>query len=380
MKIVIATGIFPPDIGGPATYSETLLEQLTKRGFDVSVITYSDGKNPDLKAERISRDLPRGIRHFTYFWRLLNIAKTADVIYAQDPISAGLPAMCAARILRKKFVLKIVGDYAWEQYQNGIKNPEARIIGIDEFQTKRCGTRAEILRFLEKIVAKSANKIITPSNYLKKLVTGWGVNENKIEVVYNAYTGTADSRQFINNSLKFSGDVIISVGRLVLWKGFEALIEIMQDLIKINPNFKMFIIGEGPNKKNLESRIANYDLNDKIILTGKLSHSEVLARLKAANIFVLNTAYEGLSHQLLEVLDAGVPIITTNVCGNPEVVTDSENGILVGYNDKTALKEAILKIWRDKDLARKFVINGKKTLDKFVLEKMIEQTINVLKK
>ena len=346
MKIIIATGIFPPDIGGPATYSETMARELTRRGFEVAVITYADrSKNQEagIKKQgygivRISRIYPKGLRHFVYFWKLLRISRGADVVYAQDLISAGLPALAATKLLRKKFALKIVGDYAWEQHAQrsttSLKFPISnfQFPNIEEFQKEKYGLRTELLRFLERVVAKKADVIITPSEYLKKLVIGWGVPEDKIKVIYNAYT--EQNNKFQVSNFKFQGDVIISVGRLVPWKGFGALIEIMPELLKENPNFKLLIVGEGPQKENLKSQISNLKLNEKVILLGKVSHAELEAYLKMAKMFVLNTAYEGLSHQLLEALAAELPVVTTNVCGNPEVITDGENGILVDFNDK----------------------------------------------
>ena len=400
MKIIIATGIFPPDIGGPATYSETIAEELTRRGFNIRVVTYADrSKNQEagIKKQgygivRISRTYPKGLRHFVYFWKLLRISRGADVVYAQDLISAGLPAMCAAKLLRKKFALKIVGDYAWEQHAQrsttSLKFPISnfQFPNIEEFQKEKYGLRTELLRFLERVVAKKADVIITPSEYLKKLVIGWGVPEDKIKVIYNAYTEQNNKFQaFVPSSgrgvsnFKFQGDVIISVGRLVPWKGFGALIEIMPELFKENPNFKLLIVGEGPQKENLKSQISNLKLNEKVILLGKVSHAELEAYLKMAKMFVLNTAYEGLSHQLLEALAAELPVVTTNVCGNPEVITDGENGILVDFNDKMALKKAVSRLWKDRVLTEKFIQNGKKTLEKFSLEKMIEGTVSVLK-
>ena len=391
MKIIIATGIFPPDIGGPATYSETMARELTKRGFEVAVITYADrSKNQEagIKKQgygivRISRIYPKGLRHFVYFWKLLRISRGADVVYAQDLISAGLPALAATKLLRKKFALKIVGDYAWEQHAQrsttSLKFPISnfQFPNIEEFQKEKYGLRTELLRFLERVVAKKADVIITPSEYLKKLVIGWGVPEDKIKVIYNAYT--EQNNKFQVSNFKFQGDVIISVGRLVPWKGFGALIEIMPELFKENPNFKLLIVGEGPQKENLKSQISNLKLNEKVILLGKVSHAELEAYLKMAKMFVLNTAYEGLSHQLLEALAAELPVVTTNVCGNPEVITDGENGILVDFNDKMALKKAVSRLWKDRVLTEKFIQNGKKTLEKFSLEKMIEGTVSVLK-
>ena len=107
LKILICTGIYPPDIGGPATYSKLLFEELPKMGIETRVLSFGE-----------VRHLPKILRHFVYFIKVLKMGRRADIIYAQDPVSVGLPAMLAAKILRKKFILKVVGDYAWEQFQN----------------------------------------------------------------------------------------------------------------------------------------------------------------------------------------------------------------------------------------------------------------------
>ncbi|NOY35824.1 MAG: glycosyltransferase family 4 protein, partial [bacterium] len=105
MRILICTGIYPPDIGGPATYSKLLFDELSKRGVEVEVLSFGD-----------VRRLPKIIRHLVYFLKTLKRARGADIVFAQDPVSVGLPAAIAAKILQKRFILKVVGDYAWEQY------------------------------------------------------------------------------------------------------------------------------------------------------------------------------------------------------------------------------------------------------------------------
>src|SRR3989344_5988696 len=99
-KIVFAAGIAAPDIGGPATYVEKLAG-----GQKQPLISYSKGL----------KKYPKGLRHFLYFLGLLWLARNAYVIYAQNVTSAGLPALLAAKLLRKRLVLKIVCDAAWEQ-------------------------------------------------------------------------------------------------------------------------------------------------------------------------------------------------------------------------------------------------------------------------
>jgi len=347
LKLLIASGIYPPDIGGPATYSQLIAREFTKREIDVSVICYSDKKHKDEEKFKIVRILRKNklFRYLSYFWNLIKLARNCDVIYAQGPLSAGLPAMWASRILKKRFILKIVGDYAWEQGVNqfGIKDL------IEEFQNKKYNSKIERIRRIQKRICKSADKIIVPSEFLKKIVIGWGVDENKIKVIYNAFMGVENIK-----SEELSGDIIISAGRPEPWKGYDVLNKIMPDLSRENSNFRL-------------------------VVATKMPHSELMAHFKASKMFVLNSGYEGFSHIILEAMACGLPVITTNVCGNPEIIQDSYNGLLVEYNNKEQIKNAILKIWKDKDLREKLIQNGYKTLEKFTLDKMINKTLETLK-
>jgi len=395
IRIVLAAGIYPPDSGGPATYSQLIAREFSERGIDIVVICYSDEKmlevldvgsvgdvntseaiqqakrsnkrsDQPFKLVRILRKHNVLMRYFLYTFNLLKLSIGADVIYAQGPLSAGLPAMIVSKILNKKFIIKIVGDYAWEQYQNEKSTPTLRprrrygaptaSVGetndqpdlIDEFQNKKYDWKTELRRKIQKRVVNSADKVIVPSEYLKKIVIGWGINADKINVIYNAFKG-------VENVVpeKLEGNVIISAGRPEPWKGFDTLKEILPDLLKENPNFKL-------------------------IIETKMPHKELMARFKGSDVFVLNTGYEGLSHLLLEAMACGLPIITTNVCGNPEVIENEFNGLLVEYNNKEQLKNAILRLWKDENLKKKFVDNGYKTLEKFKLERMINETKKIL--
>jgi glycosyltransferase involved in cell wall biosynthesis len=350
MKIIIASGIFSPDIGGPATYSQLIAREFSKRGHNVSVICYSDKEQRTANKEqfpviRISRKHNKLVRYWLYFWELMKIARDADIIYAQGPLGAGLPAMWISKILNKKFVIKIVGDYAWEQGVNqfGVKDL------IEEFQKKEYNSKVERIKKIQKRVVRNADKVIVPSEFLKKIVKGWGTDESKIKVIYNSFSKPRKIK-----SVKLSSDVIISAGRPEPWKGMDTLKEIMPDLLKQNPKFKL-------------------------IIATKLPHKELMGYFKASKMFVLNTAYEGLSHMILEAMACGLPVVTTNVGGNPEIIKNGHNGLLVEYNDKEQLRKAILKLLRDKKLQNKFIANGKKTLEKFKLETMIDKTLSILK-
>lgn len=357
MKIILATGIFPPDIGGPAIYTEKLAAELSRQGLAVKVITYSNLKNSEPNATRISRKYPAGLRHFIYFLNLLKLAKSCDVIYAQNVTSAGLPALLASKLLRKKLVLKIVGDAAWEQHKRYLKK-------------------------IQEYVARRAHQIIVPSYYLKKLITGWGVPAEKIEVIYNAPGAVSQlniSKSEAKEKIGISGDIILSIGRLLPWKGFSNLIAIMPNLIKENPKFQLVIIGEGEEKENLKFKIENLKLKNNVKLIGRVNHQDMPLYFQAADIFVLNSGYEGLSHAILEAMQFRVPVVASDKGGNPELIQDNFNGFLVEYNNQEQLKEAILKLWQGKDLQNKFIQNSKEKLKNFTWEKLVNKTLNLLK-
>lgn len=366
-RIVIASDIFPPDIGGPATYSKKLAEELISRGWQVKLICYSDKKQDD-KAIRIIRSKIKGWHHFKYFWRLFFLSFGKDVIYAMGPVSAGLPAMWVAKILNKKFVVKVVGDYAWEQ----ARNLKVTDIGIDDFQNQKFDGKIEKLKKIESQVCQSADKVITPSNYLKNIVMGWGVPEEKVQVIYNAFSGE------FKNEINKKENQIVSVGRLVPWKGFDTLIDAFSELLDDSHNFELVIYGEGPQENKLKEKINELQLNNRINIIA-VPHNILINALRESTIFILNTGYEGLPHTILEAMSAGVPVITTNVCGNPEVITDNENGLLVEYNNKEQLKQAILKLYNDQELRQKFINNSKEVLKKFKYEDMISNTEKLLR-
>jgi len=368
-KILIATGIYPPDIGGPATYSKQLFDHLPLHGISVNVISFG-----------VVRGLPKVLRHLIYFLKLLKAGRSADIIFAQDPVSVGLPACLASKILGKKFILKIVGDYAWEQYCQKSPISNLQFPNLEEFQEEKYDFMTEMRRKIEKHVAKSALRIIVPSNYLKKIVLGWGVTEDKISVIYNSfdYSAILEDKGEIRREYGIKGSTIVSVGRLVPWKGFSVLVEVMPDILKSAPDAHLLIIGDGPEKEKLYSRIKALGLEANVTMAGKLPREELLAYLVASDVFVLNTAYEGFSHQLLEVMASGVPVVITEIGGNPEIIEDNKNGIFVGLDDKDAIKKAILRLFSDRDFCATLSENGKKTIQSFSKERMINETVKIL--
>lgn len=362
MKLLIATGLYPPDIGGPATYSKIIHDELTARGHAVRVVSFGS-----------VRSFPKGIRHVFYFSNLLVRAIGVDTIYAQDPVSVGLPAMVAAKILRKKFVVKIVGDYAWEQgvLRFGISEP------LDEFSKKK-NTYPAFIKMLKKIetyVTNSAHKIIVPSAYLKTIVSNWGVQPEKISIIYNSFT---PPKEIPDEEEKNNEILIVSAGRLVPWKGFQELVSFIPNIVALNENIRLVIAGDGPLREELVQQINNNMLNRYVRLVGKLSQDELYKLILRSKVFVFNTKYEGLSHQLLEVMYLKTPIITTAIGGNTELIENNVSGVLVEPDNKEEIVSAIQKIISDESFAKQISEQAFLKTKEFTREKMVNGLIHEL--
>ena len=323
MKLVLAAPLYPPESGGPATYAKLLVEGLPAEGVEVVLVPFSS-----------VRTLPKLVRHVAYYLRVHKELKNADAVLALDPVSTGLPAYAAARALGKPFFVKIVGDYAWEQGRQrfGVKDT------LDAFLKKKSRhLLVRIVQYLQTHVAKGATTIIVPSRYLAGVITQWGVPKESISVVRNAVSvGALGVVPEIVAQLPRPW--IVSASRLVPWKRMEGVMDAV-----VGTNASLIIAGDGPERGRLE-QYAHSLSGLSTTFTGALSNPDLLAVIKSADLFVLNSEYEGLSHLLLETVALGTPVIATDAGGNTEVLEGIASARLVPVQDPGALREAIVSM------------------------------------
>ena len=340
MKLLLAASLYPPEARGPSTFAGQLVEHLTTQGIAVEVVKFRD-----------VRKLPFGIRHVVYFCKLLSHGRGATIVLALDPISTGLPALWASRLLGAKFVLRVGGDYAWEQgaQRFGIADT------LDIFVAREKSSYPFSIRLLWRVqayVACHAAAIVVPSRYLKGIVERWGVPPGRIEVLYSAIAHASGlSHEEARNKLKMGDEpVVFSLGALVPWKGFPVLIDAIAQVRRRFPNVKFIVAGEGPLKSKLIQQALHAGLGE--VFLGDIPNAQVLEHLRAADVFALNTGYEGLSHVLIEAMMSAVPMVTTPVGGNPELIEDGSTGRLVPVNNKEAFVAVIEELLADKESAR----------------------------
>lgn len=356
MRLLIATPLYPPEPGGPATYVKLLEEHLP---LSIQVLKFRD-----------VRTYPKIFRHLCFFWRVYQEAKHADLVLALDPVSVGLPSVLAARLRKKPFVVKVVGDYAWEQgtQRFGVKS------SLDDFvRTNDVPILVRVLRAVQVYTTSRASAVIVPSEYLKSIVCAWGIPPESVHVIYNAVKLEREGE--VPDMVKaLPKPLIVTAGRLVPWKHVSGVIDAVA-----KSSASLCIVGDGPERSQLEAHAA-HTLSGRTAFTGALSHADTLAAIKQADVFVLNSSYEGLSHVLIEALMLGKTIIATDIGGNPELITDQHNGMLIPSGDTSRLAEAIMRVLADPKLATELGAHARVSSERFTLSHMIEQTSELLKK
>ena len=385
MRITFATGIYPPDIGGPATYVSHLARDFFNKAYQVSVVTYAGGaegteSESNFPIQRVSRSRPLPFRYLSFAAAVRRASRAPDVIYAQDPLSSGLPALVAARTLRRPFAVKIVGDLAWE-----IGSEQGRVKDdILTFQEKSYGPVIDGARRAQKFVARSAEHIIVPSEFLKSLVVGWGVRDDRIDVVYNSLPDDeiGTTREAARQELSFGpfgrDTVLVSSGRLVPWKRFDHLIRLMPAIRSVVSSARLLIIGTGPCEKKLKELVSELKLDEAVTLVGRVDADRMKLHLMASDILVLASSYEGFSHLLLESMRAGLPVVATDVGGNRELIQNGSNGILVPIQKRDRLTSVLIELCKSPASRARLAAAGRKRSKDFSWDNMINATIAAL--
>jgi glycosyltransferase involved in cell wall biosynthesis len=321
VRILIVTGIFPPDIGGPATYVPQIAEGLAQRGHAVTVVTLSDRLDHEdggypFRVIRLPRRAFRPWRMGRTVLVLLRLGRRADVLFVNG---LALESVLANFVLRKPLVMKVVGDLAWERATGRGWTAD----DFETFQRRRYGLRIELLKALRSWWTRRADRVIVPSRYLARWVVGWGVPAEKIVVIYNAVE-PVDGVEPLPVPLK-TPIKAVTVGRLIPLKRVDGLLEALKEL----PDLGLVVVGDGPERLRLERRARELGVSDRVYFAGQRSKKEALGLMAACDLFVLNSAYEGLPHVVLEAMALGLPVVATAAGGTPEVVRDGETGVLV---------------------------------------------------
>jgi glycosyltransferase involved in cell wall biosynthesis len=335
MRILLLTGIWPPDVGGPATHGPDFARFLLERGHRVRVVTMGDGEPTErpCRVDVVSRRLPFPLRYGLVTAKGARAARGADVVYATATYAAAAIASVAAR---RPLLAKLVSDPAYER----ARRYRLAKGTLEEFQEP--GSRAvEALKRLRTRALRRARTIVVPSAYLAEIAAGWGLDRDRIVVLTNPAPdlGVVEPEPLPENTFVFAG-------RLTAQKDLGVAIDAVARL----PEARLVLVGDGPEREQLERRAAEAGVNGRIVFAGARPRDEVIRYLAGAHAALLPSAWENLPHAAVEALAAGTPVVATAVGGVPEVVHDGENGLLVEPGSPELLAGAMRRVLEEDGL------------------------------
>ena len=320
MRVLLATGIYPPESGGPATFVPALAADWQKHGIEIAVVTYGDERTERSSAcdvEVVSRAggaFVRYVRFALRVWRAARYMK-ADVVFLQGAFSEGLPGTIGAWLAGRPTVLRVPGDFAWESMQRETSS----LLALEAFLKSSKPIKWRVIFWLESLVARHATAVIAPSRYLEQLLSAWGVRKANQHVIYNTVESAPalPSRTETRSALAFApgARVLVCVARAVPWKRVDFLLDV---LIRLPVTHQLVVLGDGPELDHWKALAKQAQLAARVRFEGRVSHQDVFRYLHAADAFVLPSLYEGLPHVALEAACLGRPCFLSDRGGNPE--------------------------------------------------------------
>jgi glycosyltransferase involved in cell wall biosynthesis len=349
-----------------------MAKALTQRGHEVRVLTTSEPENLahddreyPFPVVRMNRRLPLWRRPWDYIQQIRHYGSDVDAIYANGIF---WETALANRGLHKPLVIKVVGDPAWERSTNRGWVQD----NFEQFQQQGYGLKVEALKSIRSWSVRQADRIIVPSCYLARWVAGWGVDQDRISVIYNAvkpFPGIHPADLPLTTPIK-----VVTVGRLVPWKQVDKIIEAIAPFEQVG----LVVIGDGPERGSLEQLTESLDIRDRVYFAGQRSQTEMLNLMAASDLFVLYSTYEGLPHVVLEAMTVGLPVVASAVGGTPELVRDGENGRLADPQNHHHLEKILAELIPSHSRRQHLALGAKRTMKEFSLDRMVEDCATLL--
>lgn len=359
------SGIWPPDVGGPASHAPEVADFLHERGHEVEVVTTA-WTPPEQRAYRVSavpRELPPGVRHLRGAALVHHRARDADVVYTTGMFGRSFAGATAAR---KPYVVKLTADPAFERARRrGVVAGD-----VDEFQS-RTGARVAAFRFARDLELRRAAHVFCPSDYLRALAAGWGVPAGRVSVLPNPAPSVPAlaPRDELRQSFGMNGATLAFAGRLSAQKSLELAFAAVAAVDGVS----LLVAGDGDERARLEALAG-----PRVRFIGPQSRERILELFRAADASILSSSWENFPHTVVEALAAGTPVISTDVGGVAEVVKDGENGLLVPPGDASALADAVRRFVSDDELRERLRSNASESVrgyDRETVFARIEQAL-----
>jgi glycosyltransferase involved in cell wall biosynthesis len=333
MRVLIVSGIWPPDVGGPASHAPDVARFLSGRGHEVEVVTTAEHAPApeDYPVRWVSRSLPVGVRHVRGAALVRSRARRVDAVYTTGMFGRSSAGALAAR---RPYVLKLTADPAFERSRRrGLVEGD-----VDQFQGGGGGPVGFALRHARDFELRHAAYVYCPSAYLRKLVLSWGVPADRVSVLPNPVPVDLPDHDPPRN-----GRTLAFAGRLTAQKSLGRALEAVAG----TEGVRLVIVGEGPDRGALEERARELGIADRVEFLGAQPRARVVELFRAADATILSSSWENFPHTVVEALAVGTPVLAMEAGGVSEVVHDGVNGLLVPAGDTDALAAAVRRYFAD---------------------------------
>lgn len=383
MNILLTTTIYPPDVGGPATYASEIKKRLEQRGHKLNVVTTSISAYEADNVYKLTKKTNIKIIGFfihslQIFWFLIKFSGKTDVIYTLDPKFLGFISILAGYIIRKPTILRFSGDRVWEiAFNKGItlKGPS------HFFKNFNAGLYLKFLFYFQKIVLNMSDKIIVPSHDMKNLtVDYYKIKPSKITVIHNSielnHSKTKSGEIFNSKKMKSykttvktklmkpahkpkkSDVTVLYVSRLIKLHRVDMVIRVIGNISRNNPNIKLIIAGDGPEMDHLKDIAERLDIIHLITFLGNVNRNKLGEVYQSADILIHNRIYDVFPHVLIEANKYKIPIVTASEGGAREIVIDGKTGLIVKTGTMKELEKKINMLINNPSLREELAENA----------------------
>ncbi len=376
MNIGFFTNTYLPAVSGVTTVIENYREELEKQGHNVYIFAakhlgYQD-KNPNV---------------FRF--------KSIDLNYK---ISYPLPLISSPKIGRaiKRINLDIVhshhfflsGQIAW-YYAKKLKLPlvftyHTRYNLYVHYAPLPEELSKPLAKTLSTLYANSCDAVIAPSKSIKDLILEYGAKKpiyiipSGIDINKFKKTGNEEKIREKYN-IKNDAILLLTVCRLSEEKNLTFLLKVFQKITKKRKNVYFMIVGDGPEKENLEKQSFKLGLKEKIIFTDKISYQRIPSFYNAGDIFLFSSFSEVQPTIFTEAMASGLPIVAIKAIGSEDVITNGENGFLA-FNDVDDFSQKTLKIIDNENLRKKMSEKAKNRAKYFSIENSTKKMVSLYEK
>ena len=296
MKVLIVSGIWPPDVGGPASHAPDVAAFLSGRGHDVEVVTTAEVPPPAplYPVRAVPRRHRVGVRHLRGAALIQSRARKVDVVYTTGMF--GRSAL-GSTLAWKPYVVKLTADPAFE------RSRRRGLVGgdVDEFQQRRGRPGIALLRFARDVELRRAAHVFTPSAYLRELALGWGVAADRVSVLPNpapVLPPDLPPRDELRRTLGLNGATLAFAGRLTAQKSLGRTLEAVAGADGV----QLVIAGEGPDRGQLEERAAELGIAGRVRFLGAQPRERIVELFRAADAAILSSSWENFPHTVVEAL------------------------------------------------------------------------------